>query len=409
MCHVWIINHYAQEPSGVGGTRHYSMARHLAGHGWNATIIASSVELNTGRQRLQINERVRFESILGVDFLWVKTPSYEGNGLGRIINMLVFAVQILRSGVLQNIHSPDVVVGSTVHPLAALAGALLARRYGVPFIYEVRDLWPRTLIEMGRIKSSSLLAFILSRIELYLCKKASKIVTLLPYAEDYFSEIGISRKKVVWISNGVELADYGFIKAAPLRSFFVLMYFGAHGPANDLETLLKALVIVKQNNYSARLRVRLIGDGSLKNFLITRAEHLGLAEFVSFEPAISKSDIPCVASEADGFVICVKNLPRLYRYGISMNKIYDFMAAARPIVMSSNAINNIVTDSNSGITVEAENCDALAQAIIDLIDMSSNQREAMGLNARNYVEAHFDYKILGKKFAQVLDSVALKQ
>jgi glycosyltransferase involved in cell wall biosynthesis len=403
---VWLINHYAQEPGGPGGTRHYSLAYHIKDYMWQITIIAASVELNTGHQRLSINEQTRFETISGVDYLWVKTPAYKGSGIKRIVNMLVFAIQILRKNVLSALVPPDVIIGSTVHPFAALAGAILAHRYKVPFIFEVRDLWPQTLIEMGRIKKNSLYAFFLRRIESYLCNKAVKIITLLPRAADYFSVIGVEEEKVVWISNGVELNKFRSKTNALSHNIFVLMYFGAIGPANDLETLLNALVIVKRNNYSANLRVRLIGEGPLKHFLISRAEDLGISDFVFFEPAVSKNCIPCVASEADAFVICVKNLPRLYRYGISMNKLFDYMAAARPIVMSSCAINDIVSDSNSGITVEAENCEALAQAIIDLINMPSSYREAMGLNARKYVEAHFDYKILGKKFAQVLDSVA---
>ena len=95
MKQVWILNHYAQEPGGPGGTRHFHLAEHLTAHGWQASLIAASVELNTGRQRLATGERLRHERVGGIPFLWVRTPTYRGNGAGRMRNMLSYCWRVL--------------------------------------------------------------------------------------------------------------------------------------------------------------------------------------------------------------------------------------------------------------------------------------------------------------------------
>ena len=157
MKNVWILNHYAQEPGGAGGTRHYSLAKHLVDYGWKASIIAASVELNTGRQRLSPGEKRRLSKFGNVPFLWVRTPRYKGNGGGRMINMLMYSLRVLLPWTTRKLDRPDVIIGSSVHPFAAAAGAILARRFRVPFVFEVRDLWPQTLVDLGRLQEKSII------------------------------------------------------------------------------------------------------------------------------------------------------------------------------------------------------------------------------------------------------------
>ena len=233
--HVWILNHYAQEPTGAGGTRHFSLARHLPAHGWTASIIAASVEINTGRQRLQSGESFRLDEYAEVPFLWVQTPEHQGNGGGRLINMVSYSMRALLPKVTRPLARPDVVVGSSVHPLAAWTGAQLARRHRVPFVFEVRDLWPQTLIDLGKLKPRGLTARAMRGLELWLYRRASRIVTLLPHAARYMVPLGIPESKIVWIPNGVELDDFPQPPAATDGQTFSLMYFGAHGQANGLD------------------------------------------------------------------------------------------------------------------------------------------------------------------------------
>ena len=406
MKQVWILNHYAQEPGGAGGTRHFHLAEHLKERGWQATIIAASVELNSGRQRLAPHEVSRLETISGVPFFWVRTPQYSGNGGGRLLNMLAYTWQAVLNRTSRALTRPDVVIGSSVHPFAAVAGIFLARRFKVPFVFEVRDLWPQTLVDMGRLHEDAVLTWALRKLETWLYSRANRIVVLLPRAWEYITPLGIPKNRVVWIPNGVDLSLFQHT-ALPVRAPeapFALMYFGAHGQANGLDNVLRAMKLVQNQPDCQRIHLRMIGDGPLKQALMAQAQQLGLKN-VSFEPPVPKSRIPTLAAEADAFVIPVPDLPKLYRYGISPNKLFDYLAAARPIIMASNAGNNPVRDAQAGLTVSAGKTDELAAAIIKIAGTPFEERQRMGRAGREYVEQHHGYQELSGRLAAVLDDV----
>lgn len=410
MKQVWLLNHYSIEPGTAGITRHFDLAVNLRNHGWQATLIASSVEHITGRQRLSPHEYRRRESYSDVPFLWIRTPQYRGNGLRRILNMFAYTWRALMPAYTKDLPKPDLVIGSSAHPLAAMAGLLLARRHAVPFVYEVRDLWPQTLIEFGKLRENSPLTWILRRHERWLYQQASRIVVPLPYAGNYIASRGISVDKVVWIPNGVELSAYQAINSVETERVspdgpdmpFVLMYFGAHGRANGLDPLLHAMKLVAEKVGPRTVILRMIGNGPLKADLKQLADSLELTN-VSFEPPVPKNMIPKIAAQADAFVITVRGLPKLYRYGISMNKLFDYLAAGRPIIIASNAANNPVRDAGAGITVPPEDPESLARAILTIYRTPLQERRNMGQAGRRYVEVNHNWRRLAARLADTLN------
>ena len=405
MKNVWILNHYAQEPSGAGGTRHFHLAEHLQAYGWHATIIAASVEHQSGHQRLEPNEKKRCDYFKGVPFLWVRTPEYQGNGGGRMRNMLAYTWAVLQRSTTAKLPRPDVVIGSSVHPFAAVAGALLARRYKVPFIFEVRDLWPQTLVDMGRLQEDSFMTWALRKLELWLYRRAARTVVLLPRAWEYITPLGIPKERVVWIPNGVDLSLFPRSTVADTaKDHFTLMYFGAHGQANGLDNVLHAMKHVQEQSNGRNIHLRMIGDGPLKPSLVEQASEMGLTN-VSFEPPVAKSQIPALAAQADAFVIAVLNLPGLYRYGISMNKLFDYLAAEQPILIASNGANNPVEDAQAGLTVPPGQPQALAEAIVKIANTPLPERQRMGRAGREYVEQNHGFEQLAGRLAAVLDDV----
>ncbi len=401
MKHVWILNHYAQEPGGAGGTRHFSLGRHLPGNGWKASVIAASTEHPTGRQRLANGENFRVDIHDGVPFLWLRTPPYAGNGTDRIRNMLAYTRAVLKNENLSRLDPPDVIIGSSVHPLAAWAGRRLARRYGVPFIFEVRDLWPQTLIDMGRLTSRHPLAVGLRWLETSLYKSADRIIVLLPKAGDYIEPLGIPRDKIIWIPNGADLDLFVPREAPGPSDTFTLMYFGAHGGANGLETVLQAMQIVGGDPANNRIVLRLIGDGPLKPSLITIARELELKN-VRFEEPVPKNRIPEVAAEADAFVFNLIDAP-VFRYGISSNKLFDFMAAQRPVLFCSASANNPIAETGAGITVPPGNPEALAAAIVEMASLPAARRREMGEAGRRYLENSHSMNLLATRLAATLN------
>lgn len=399
---VWILNHYALEPGGAGGTRHYSLARHMRALGWVPYIIAASTELNTGRQRLEPGEGLRLEEFDGVSFLWLRVPTYEGNGIGRIRNMLAYTMAALRGGATRRLPAPDVVVGSSVHPLAAWAGARLARRYRAPFIFEVRDLWPETLIDMGRLKRTGLAARLLRRLEGKLYREAAAIISVLPNAVDYIAKFGVPSSKVHWIPNGAEVGAYPRTGEPPADPF-VFMYFGAHGQANGLDVVLRAYDRATRLPGMPATRLRLIGNGPAKADLMKLADQLGTSS-VAFEDPVKKSEIPALAAQAHAFVFHLHDIP-VFRFGISSNKLFDYLATGRPVLFGCNAVNNPVEEASAGLSVKADAIEEMAQAMLSMATLSPEERAAMGRRGQELVHTRYAYSHLAKEMVQVLDRV----
>ncbi|HBC93999.1 MAG TPA: glycosyltransferase WbuB, partial [Pelotomaculum sp.] len=193
---LWILNHYAVGPGESGGTRHFDLARELVKMGWDVSIFAASVNHIMRREtHLQSGEKTKQEVHDGVRFFWLRTPVYDGNGPRRIWNMLVYTMSVLRSAWRRERpeSSPEIIIGSSVHLFAAFAAYILARRHRCRFIFEVRDLWPQAFIEVFKISEYNPAIWLLRRLEIFLYRKAEKIIVLLPRANEYIERFGISK------------------------------------------------------------------------------------------------------------------------------------------------------------------------------------------------------------------------
>lgn len=403
---VWIINQYAVAPTEPGGTRHYSLAKELTERGHSVTIIAGGFNHATRQKtHLQDKELWRQENIGGVSFLWLSVPLYSGNSVRRLRSMLAFSIRVWKRLGLSSLEKPDVIIGSSPHPFAALAAERLAARYGVPFILEVRDLWPQTLIDLGRLTNRHPLVWLLSVIERYLYKRSNKIITLLPKAVDHLMMKGVDAHKVVWLPNGVDLSLCPPPAEVTSKPVLTVMYAGSHGLANALDSILDAARILKQDGWQDRITFRLIGDGPAKPSLEKRAvaEQLGL---VTFEKPVAKTEIYRVLQEADCFIMSLKDSP-LYRWGISLNKMFDYLAIGRPIVFGANTPANPVLEADAGIVVKPEDSLAMANAIRTIAEMPIAERSDMGLRGRQYAEAH-SMTVLGGQLESVLRSAVSK-
>jgi glycosyltransferase involved in cell wall biosynthesis len=297
----------------------------------------------------------------------------------------------------------DVVIGSSVHLLAVLAAYWVAKHHRARFIMEVRDLWPQTIIDMGELSEHHPLTKLLKALERFLYRRAERIITLLPKAGEYIAAQGIAREKVVWIPNGVDLARFQ-VGPSLARSDeeFKVMYLGAHGRANALDVLLQAAKIVQDQGHKD-IRFILIGDGPEKPKLIELAEKLQLRNMEFREP-VQKAVVPRVLQEANATVLILQDLP-LYRYGISLNKLFDYLAVGKPLIFGGNPANNPVEEARCGLTVPPRDPKALADAVIRLYQMPEEEREAMGRRGREYVERHHAIPLLADKLQRLLEEV----
>ena len=404
---VWLVNQYAIPPTQPGITRHFSFAAALNRQGHDVTLIASSFDHVTRKQtRLNPGETFRIETIEGVRFLWLRTPPYEGNTRRRVWNMLMFAWRVWRRHGAHELAPPDVVVGSSPHPFGALAAWRVARAFGVPFVLEVRDLWLEGLVQLGNMRADHPVLRVLARLERTLYRNAARIITLWPHSPPYIAARGGHADKIVWISNGVCLDT---VVPQPPRAPsgpLTIMYLGSHSVTNPLHTVLDAAALLQAESYADKVRFRLVGDGPNKRDLVRQAERAGLDRMVRFEAPIPKQSINDVITEADIFILPLHR-GGLYRWGMSPNKLFDYMAAARPILIAVDVPSNPVAEAGAGLSVPAEDAAAMAHAIKTLLALSPQERWEMGLRGRRYVEEHHDMARLAERFEACLRSAVL--
>jgi len=400
---IWIFNHYAITPDLPGGTRHFDFSKELTERGYNVTIFASSFHYSLLRETKDYGKSSYIiEDYDGVRFVWIKTSPYSRNDWRRVLNMLSYSVRAYNVAKKIDIEKPDVIIGSSVHLFAVYTAYLLSKHYKVPFIMEVRDLWPQTLIDMG-VSRWNPFVILLGILERFLYKRAQKIISVLPKAYEYITSLGIPLEKIEWIPNGVDLKRFEYIgNNLEKETKFKVLYTGAHGIANGLDVLLDTAKILKERGYN-NIIMELVGDGPEKKRLMKRAIEEGL-DNVSFKDPVKKDKVLKVQAEADilFFNLLAKDT---FKYGISSNKLFDYLASGRPVIFASNASNNPVEEAKAGITVPSEDPEAVAEAIINLYKMSEKERLKMGENGRKYVKEYHDIPVLVDKLEKVIQEV----
>ncbi len=379
-----------------GGTRHYDFAKELIARGHTVTIVASSFHYARYKEMKSYNGTPYLkETIDGIDFIWFHTPPYYGNSIDRLRNMLSYTFKALRLLPKLLDTTPDIIIGSSVHLFAVYAAYRLSKRYKTPFIMEVRDIWPQTLIDIGMPKWHPLV-IAMSLLERFLYKKADKIITSMPYANRHIERFTHAEKKVVWISNGVDLKHIDYTEKEPGKTL-TICYTGAIGVANNLYPLIE---VAEHLRSKKEIFFRIVGEGAQK----ARLQQLVLQkrlQNVSIEDAVPKQDVYKILQSSDVLFLCLQDSP-LYKYGISLNKLYDYMASGRVVLFCGNAKNNPVKDANAGFTVAPNDIEALKESILRIYRMPQKERNEMGKRGREHVEKYYTIEHLADRLEKVL-------
>lgn len=405
---IWIFNHYAFPPDLPGSTRHCDLARELVKRGHKVTIFATSFHHYLHREaRLKPGEHWKTEDIDGVKFVWIRTPPYQRNDQRRVMNMVAFMLRTWRLGqklpeIMPKIGRPDVIIGSSPHLLTPLSACWVARHFKVPFVMEVRDLWPQVFVDLGEFSEEHPVVIVLRALERLLYRNARLIIILGSQMREYISAKSIDSKKLVWVPNGVDLSRFDRISVPEISTEgFRLMYLGAHGQSNGLDVLIEAAKIVQDKGLH-EIRFVLIGDGPEKPRLIEQAKILGLSN-VEFLDPLPKLDVPKILNEASATVITY--MPSFVTSGGSLNKMFDYMAASKPVIFSGEATYNPVEETSCGLNVPPRDPGALAKAIIKLYTMTLREREDMGRRGLDYVKEHHDISRLAGLLEHTLTQI----
>lgn len=398
---IWWVSHYASDQQ---YTVQYDLACRLVKKGHRVTFFAAGFNHYKFQEiRLKDGEKWRDELCNGVRFVWIKTPPYRSNNWRRAFNMCSFAWRAYWIARRQH-DVPDLVIGTTFHPLASLCACCISISKRKPFVFEVKDLWPLTMIEFRKASSKNPFAIALGFLEKFLARRASKIMTSLAGVGEYYAKLGVPKGKTVWIPNGLELSRYTGLKPydGHLPPSFVLLYAGGHVSANALETVLRAAQIEQET--TNRVKFLFVGGGQDKPRLIQLARDLNLRN-IEFRDAVPKSELRQIMEEAHAFILSMRDLPGLYRYGMSFNKLCDYVACGRPVLFAGNSSYNVVAEFKCGIVVPPENPRAFAEAIRKFQDLTDEQRAEMGRNALRCARERFDISMLADRLETTLISV----
>jgi glycosyltransferase involved in cell wall biosynthesis len=401
---ILLINHYAGAPPYGMEFRPYYFAREWVRLGHNVTIVGASVShLRTHQPHCQAS--VTREDVDGIRYLWLATPGYSGNGARRVANILAFVAQLFRyrKHIARDVK-PELVIASSTYPLDAVPGSMIANECGARFVFEVHDLWPLSPIELGGMSPAHPFIALLQWAENFAYRRADRVVSMLPNAEPHMRAHGLAQGKFIYIPNGIDAESWSttpqelggshgaVLEKAKRNGRFLVGYAGAHGIANALDVVVQGAHLLSD----VPVTFIIVGQGPEKERLRGLAANLALRN-VEFLPPVPKSSIPALLAQMDTLLISLQRSP-LFRFGISPNKLMDYMMAAKPIIQAIDAGNDMVGESACGLTVLPESPQKIADAVRILMALSPAERSDMGARGRWYVLAHHDYRKLALQF-----------
>jgi glycosyltransferase involved in cell wall biosynthesis len=408
---ILLINQYAGSPRDGMEFRPHTLAREWQANGHDVLIVAGSPSHVRARNP-ELARRVSRELVDGVEFEWLKLPGYDGNGARRAANVVAFASYLRgRSRALADDFRPDVVIASSTHPLDIYGARAAARRSGARLVFEVHDLWPLTPIELGGMSPSHPFIRLMARAERTACASADTVVSILPAADRHLVTRGMPPERYVHVPNGISIAESDAGEPLPTEQAelvhslradgrFLVGYAGGIGHVNAIDDLLAAAALLQE----APITFLIWGDGPERIALERHATEAGLTH-VRFLGRIPKQAVRDALAACDALYLGWKR-SSVYRFGVSPNKLFDYMAAARPIVHATSAPLDPVEEYGCGVSVEAEDPPALARAIEQLASLPPTDRAALGARGRRHAEEQHDYPILA---ARLLDAVTLPE
>ncbi len=410
---VWIVNHYAIPPSMGGLVRHYYFSKYLQKKGHSVKIFTSSKIHNTDINVIQDGALYKEEIEDGVEYTFVKSRDYSGNGMDRILNMIDMPFKMWRAmKCFYKKQKPDVIYTSSPDLFVAFFALLFAKIYRIPVVVEVRDLWPESIVQYNGISSKNLIILVLYQLEKWIYKRANQLVFTMEGGKEYIKDKGWDKKinlgKVHHVNNGVDLEEYKnnleefTLKDEDLESTdtFKAVYIGSIRKVNNVGTLIKAARYLKNN---PKIQILIYGDGTEKEILAKKAEEYG--GNVVFKGRIEKKYIPYILSKADVNLINVRPAG-INKYGCSWNKLFEYMASGKPILCNLPVEYDLIQRHHLGVTKKFADAKEYAEAILSFYRMDKEEYSSYCKSAKE-IAREYDYQILANRVEEILKAVII--
>jgi len=410
---IWYAAHYAVPPSVSPGWRCQYLAEALSRAGHEVTVWAARRHHMLARPCGQTPEPETREAG-GFDFKTIETPFYRGNGLGRLLNMLAFSrglPRVYRASRAVG-RAPDLVIVSSPHPFAWPS---LARAAGpeTRLIFEERDIWPESLVELAGVSPRHPLIWYLKRLMRRIARRADGVISLLPGTETRFQRLGLPPGRWVWLPNGANTEVVAkeaahqeaelhltALNAAKASGRLAVLYAGSMGPPNALESVLNLGRIPGEKKY----KIFLMGDGVRRPALENRAREEGL-DFVEFLPPVSRAESWRVMAAAEVGYFSAK-AAGIYRHGLSFNKIFDYFSIPLPVLGVIDSPYDPIALSGGGWTVAPGRPRLLHETLNRAAALTPAEREALGRRGRAYLLERHDWRKLGPACVEFCERIA---
>ena len=386
---ILLINQAFVSPDEPGHTRHFEMAKFLQARGHELVIVASDLNYQTGQRTVEHKGLFAEQNFDGVRVLRSYIyPALHRSYFWRIISF--FSFMFSSAWTALQVRDVDLVMGTTPPIFQAVSAWFVAWMRRKPFLLEVRDLWPEFGVSMGVLKNPVVIA--LARwLEKFLYARATHILVNSPAYREYMLAKGVPERKVTYIAYGTDVdmfnpnVDGSSIRAElGMQDKFVVLYAGALGQANDIDTILRA---AQHLNGEDKIRFVLFGDGKERARLQVDAERMKLSNVV-FAGVRPKKEMPGIVASADVCLAILQDIP-MFRTTYP-NKVFDYMAAGRATVLVIDGVSRqLIESSNGGAFVQPGNDEQLAKTILEL-SKDPKRVQQMGQSAREYLVKHLD-------------------
>ena len=395
---IWYITKYfSPETKDSPGTRGWQLLKAFAKKGYKPVAIVS--DSNNLLDVPMLDKKIVNQEIHGVKIVWLKTFKYTiAKSLKRILSWIHFEWNVFWLND-RTLPTPDVIIVSSLSLLTILNGVRLKNKYGCKLVFEIRDIWPLTIVEEGGISKYNPLVMVLAAVERYGYKRSDLIIGTMPNLGEHVKNVLGYVKPVECIPMGVtedmlnieKQLSNSYLDKYLDKEFFNIVHAGTVGITNALTTFFKAAELLKSNPH---IRFVIVGDGALKE---TYKKEYGHLPNVIFAPKVNKNQVYTVLSHADIVYFSTYN-SKVWNYGQSLNKVIDYMLSGKPVLASYSGYHSMVNEAGCGFFVPSEMPTALVSKILEIYKMPEDQRLKIGLKGRPWLLKNHTYPHLANKY-----------
>jgi glycosyltransferase involved in cell wall biosynthesis len=404
---IWFITKYASSKEVGFESRIFALARRFVKMGHNVDIISS--DSNHFGTYPKYKKIYNFENLEGVDVLRIRTFKYiKTASFQRILSWLDFEWKLFFAP-LKKIQKLDIIIVSSLSLITILNGIRLKRKYKAKLVFEIRDIWPLTMVEEGGYKNSNPFVKILGKIEKIGYKKSDLIVGTMPNLKEHVETVtGVKNNKCACIPFGFDAKFYNLLKVDPNdfslkynipSNKFIIGYAGSIGITNGLQSLISCAKKMSNDN---RIIFALLGDGDSKSFYINETKEL---QNIIFIPKVKREEVASFLALCN--VLYFSSLKsKIWEYGWSPNKLIDYMMAGKPVIASYSGYQSMINEAGSGFFVPSEDSDSIMKILQKIISIPPDELEQMGDAGKKWILKNRDWNLIANQYIDLINLIA---